>query len=322
MPRQRPYQPGRPFTLEMGLAAGLSRRQINGPAFRRVHRGIYVDATTPDNTVTRARGAKLGLPDDAVFSHWTAWRLWVPSAPTTSAIHASFGRNAFTQMDCVDVHRFTYPVDAVFRHGLPITSAEQTFVHMAVLLDLVDLVGLGDSLVRRSGVTPGQLRRWAREWEGHGGRRAREAARFVRERVDSLPESRLRMLLVLADLPEPVVNHSVVVDGVERYRLDLAYVDHMVAIEYDGRWHDRPDQRAKDEVRRAELRQMGWTVIVVKADGLFVDPDATLVELSEHLVAAGVPCPARFSDSYRPFFLPRWSVGAPTGEEGDLAVGS
>jgi very-short-patch-repair endonuclease len=311
MPKHHPYQPGRPFTVAMGLGAGMTRREIESPQYRRMFRGIYVEATSPDTTVTRARGARLGLPDDAVFSHWTACRLWAPSAPTSSAIHVSFGRNAFTRLDGVQSHRFTYPIDAVHRHGLPVTSAEQTFVHMAVHLDLVDLVGLGDTLVRRSGVSPAELRRWVRDWPGHGGRRARAAARLVRDRVDSLPESRLRMLLVLSGLQEPVVNHSVIVDGVERYRLDLAYVDQKVAIEYDGRWHERPEQRVKDEARRAELRAMGWVVLVVTADDLFGGPPALLASIVEELGRRGVPLPLRLSDAYRSYFLPGWSVAAP-----------
>jgi very-short-patch-repair endonuclease len=308
------YVPGRPFTTAVGLAAGLTRRQIEGPDFRRVRHGVHVATTTPDTLIVRCRAARLSIPRDAVFSHWTAARLWAPSAPTTSAMHVSFGRNAFARADGVRTHRFTYAIGAVYRHGLPVTSAEQTFVHMAVHLDLVDLVALGDLLVRRSGVTPGDLRKFAARWGGHGGRRARDAARFVRARVDSQPESRLRMLLVLAGLSEPTVNHSVEVHGVERYRLDLAYVDEMVAIEYDGRWHERPGQRPRDDARRLHLRELGWEVVVVTADDLYSDPDALLERVVEVAGRPGVACPPRTLDEYRPYFLPSWTVPSNPGD--------
>jgi hypothetical protein len=57
-------------------------------------------------------------------------------------------------------------------------------------------------------------------------------------------ESRLRMLLVLAGLPEPTVNHIVRDDrGNWVRRFDLAYPDLRIAIEYDGRHHiERQEQ--------------------------------------------------------------------------------
>ena len=47
------------------------------------------------------------------------------------------------------------------------------------------------------------------------------AAALVRERVDSPRESRLRLCLVLAGLPEPEVNPVVTVDGRRVGRVDL-----------------------------------------------------------------------------------------------------
>jgi very-short-patch-repair endonuclease len=49
-------------------------------------------------------------------------------------------------------------------------------------------------------------------------------------------ESRLRLLVVLSGLPEPVTQHPVqTLRGV--YRLDLAWPSVRVALEYDGRHH-------------------------------------------------------------------------------------
>lgn len=51
---------------------------------------------------------------------------------------------------------------------------------------------------------------------------SRDAARLVRARSESVPETQSRLLLVLAGLPEPACNHPYLVGGIERYRLDLA----------------------------------------------------------------------------------------------------
>lgn len=92
--------------------------------------------------------------------------------------------------------------------GTRISSPSQTFLDLAGPLGLVDLVVLGDSLVRAGHVTPGRLTTAADAWRGHGAVLARRAARLVRVGVDSPMETRLRLLIVLAGLPEPVVNHT------------------------------------------------------------------------------------------------------------------
>jgi len=108
--------------------------------------------------------------------------------------------------------------------GLPLTCATQTFLDLAGDLDLVDLVVLGDSLVRTGVATLDDLVAAAAAYRGRRARLARRAAAYVRQGVDSPMESRLRMLLVLAGLPEPVVNHALrdETTGRVRYRLDLS----------------------------------------------------------------------------------------------------
>lgn len=50
------------------------------------------------------------------------------------------------------------------------------------------------------------------------------------------------------------------------YRLDFAYVQARVCVEYDGlESHEKSEeQRRADRERRAWLREHGWTVIVVR----------------------------------------------------------
>jgi hypothetical protein len=81
-------------------------------------------------------------------------------------------------------------------------TAVDTFPDLGCWLSLVDLVVLGDSLVRRSRTTPAELILACGAPTGRGSRRTREAARWVRDRVDSPMESRARTLRVLAGLPE------------------------------------------------------------------------------------------------------------------------
>jgi hypothetical protein len=94
--------------------------------------------------------------------------------------------------------------------GLRVGTPVQAFLELASSLDLVELVVLGDSLVKPKHFTPEALLAAAAGWTRNGAARARKAAGFVRPGVDSPKESRLRMLLVLAGLPEPTVNLIIV----------------------------------------------------------------------------------------------------------------
>ena len=50
---------------------------------------------------------------------------------------------------------------------------------------------------------------------------------------------------------------------VGKYRLDFAWPDRLVALEADGPFHLHPEMAAKDVVRDAYLRALGWLVFRV-----------------------------------------------------------
>ncbi|MBO0878565.1 MAG: DUF559 domain-containing protein, partial [Pseudonocardia sp.] len=96
-----------------------------------------------------------------------------------------------------------------------------------------------------------------------GCRRLDEVVRLADPRAQSPPESRLRLLLVWAGLP-PVVRHELLDEhGFVVARVDLAYPDAKLAIEYDGAVH----VQRRDDARDAELADHGWdTVHLTKHD--------------------------------------------------------
>ncbi|MDN5763358.1 MAG: DUF559 domain-containing protein [Microlunatus sp.] len=179
---------------------------------------------------------------------------------------------------------------------LPITSPEQTFRDLASWADLVELVVFGDSLIRSGATTLLGLREASKRWSGGGSARARRAVRYVRAGVDSAMETRLRMLLVLAGLPEPTVNHVLERgDGGWRYRFDLCYPDLKLIVEYDGRQHAENDaQWRKDLIRREWLDRNGWRIIVVTATGVYAHPLDTLERVRDALRERGGRIPSRF----------------------------
>lgn len=136
------------------------------------------------------------------------------------------------------------------------------------MLSLSDLVAVGDFLVAWRSPLVGivELDGFVRLRGGQrGARRARRALELLDARAESAPESRLRVILVEAGLPVPEVNYPVRVGGRD-YRVDLAYPDLKVAIEYQGDYHRDRVQWRRDMTRRSHLESDDWAMIEVNAD--------------------------------------------------------
>ncbi|HEY7720146.1 MAG TPA: DUF559 domain-containing protein [Pedococcus sp.] len=271
-----------PLTYREALAAGISPGRLRGPGYRRLFTNVYVDARAEVDLALRARAALRLAPVGAVAARHTAAALIggvVPSSPDVQ-LTLPAGR---LRVEGIDARRGVPTARARWR-GIPVTSAEDTFTGMGRDLGLVDLVVLGDSLVKAGRTSPARLVERADAAHGKGSSTVRRAAGLVRAGVDSPMESRLRMLLVLAGLPEPVVNHVEYDEGGRwARRFDLAYPEVRLAIEYDGRQHaESPRQWEHDVERREGLDTDGWRLVVVLAKGIYREPGRTL----ERVVAA------------------------------------
>lgn len=306
MHRNRPFNPREPFRRFRALQAGIPRATVDSRAFRRLLHGIIVDADVPDSALLRVKAALACYFDDAFASHASAARVWRVPVQTRPGEHVTVSDDThrLRRLGVTSHHR----VDAAVavRHGVRVSILTDLFVELAEELSLVELVVAGDWMVRRHGVRIKDLRRAAAAAPpGHAGRLARQAARFVRRRVDSPMESRLRMLIVLAGLPEPVVNMSVHdVDGEPVRRFDLSWPDVRVVVEYDGRHHvERVEQWEADLDRREEIDDEGWRILVVVAAGIYTDPGRTVDRIFRLLRARGLPdLPERPSEDWRPHF--------------------
>ncbi len=108
----------------------------------------------------------------------------------------------------------------------------------------------------------------------HPGARGLNRLRRVLELVDggaeSPYESLTRLILVQAGLPPPQTQVRAVDEfGFTVARVDMAWPEKRVAVEYDGahHWTD-PRQRRRDIERLAELESLGWIVIRISSDML------------------------------------------------------
>ncbi len=304
--RQEP----RPITRSDAQARGIADHTLRGPAYRKILHDSYLPAGTEVTPVERAMAALDHCGPSAFASHHTAgrfWGLWVPDDPD---IHVSGLKGTrLTKATGVRRHEAHRDAEVVQRGPLRVSTPVQTYLSMAKWIDVVSLVVLGDSVVRKGFATPDELIRRADLWPGHGARKARRAAELVREGVDSPMEPRLRMLIVLAGLPEPVVNHVLHhEDGSWWMRFDLSYPHLRLAIEYDGRQHaEDPRQWQRDIDRREDMDRIGWRLVVVRAPGIYSRPDETLQRIVAALADRGVRAAVR-GDEWRRHFPVRMAA--------------
>lgn len=286
-----PLDESLPFTWREARDAAISQRALEGGGqYRRVVLGVYVAADTSggkpskgadDRALTDARAALLVAGRHAFVSHHTAARLYGAFVPDVPVLHASVapGRRRSTHRDVV-VHQSRR--DPVRFRGLRITSPEDVFLDLATHLSLVDLVVLGDSLVKRGRTTPERLVMAAGEATGRGIRPARRAAALVRSGVDSAMETRARMLRVLSGLPELETDIRFFSnDGQLLRRLDAGDRTTMTAVEYDGRHHiERQEQWQADLDRRESFEDARWRIVTLTSKDIYVSPGATVERLA------------------------------------------
>ena len=294
----------RPFTRDQWVAAGLDPLLLRRTEFRRVFRSVWVHRDGIDDD-TRIRGALALHPDGAIASHFSAARVWqlpVPDHPFEHVTVFEAGDRRFRPEIKSHVTKRDRRIECV--RGIPVTHPYMTFIQLAGMLSLVDLVILGDALVRRHGLSLDGLLKACRFSSDYYAGLARFAASFVREGVDSPMETRLRMLIVLAGLPEPEVN--VIIhndDGTWHRRFDLCYLRIKLIVEYDGRQHaEDSEQWNTDLERREEFDDEGYRVLVVTARGIFVEPMRTLSRVRRQLILRGWGDVPMLSEAWKQYF--------------------
>lgn len=299
----------RPAVLSRGLARelGIPVTTLAGPGFQKLFYDAYVPAGQRVTTLVRARTALELVPEATRISHHTAVMLWGGVAPDTSEVHLSTScRERRSKRRGIVCHLADPRTPSTRHRGVAISTPTQAFLELAATgVSLVDLVIAGDSLVKATRVSPSTFIAAAREWTGQRARLAREAARLVREGVDSPMETKLRLLIVFAGLPEPRVNLILRdTDGNWLCRFELAYEECQLAVEYDGRQHAYDDEQWGHDIDRRELLdRLRWRTLTVRSGGIYHDPERTLRRVRTALAERGATgLPKRFATEWTRHF--------------------
>lgn len=241
------------------------------------------------------RGIAPALTEHQFFSHETGLALLGTPLPFTSAprrgVHVSVRRpHPQPRRRGVIGHRLQQREPARWAvQGLPVEHPARMWRQAVAHWSVDDLIVAGDFLVhpRNSLLTIDDL--WEEVLAGGDVRgRLVRALQEIRVGSESPEETRLRLLLTRAGLPEPDLNVELRDStGAFIARLDLAYRKYRVAPEYDGRQHASDEQFAKDADRWDAIRRQNWDHVRILSHHVRPDPRIAVDKVARALVAAG-----------------------------------
>lgn len=282
---------GRVFTRGQALAAGLTASQLRGPRVRRVFRGLYCDPAVSDQVEALLTAALHLLPAGSAIAGLHAAALHGLPLPLLTDRHAA----SIALRVCVPVsvtrknHRVGLDVrwtELPAAH-VQVVQGIRTLAPARLLLDLAadgwgrdDLVALVDAALHNHRVTAAQLAEvlaWAARRRGC--RLARLVIGLADAGAESPMETRLRLIIIDAGLPKPLTNRPVKDRGRTVAWPDLSYPEWKIAIEYDGADHAGSARRARDEWRRVELRERGWTVLTFTSHEVLKAPEVVVARV-------------------------------------------
>ncbi|TDD99025.1 DUF559 domain-containing protein [Jiangella asiatica] len=276
-----------PFLVTEARRVGVPKGVLDGTRFRAPVRGVRVPADHPTSLRAACQAVGLALPTGAAFSHETAALLCdLPVPRFDGRIDVMVEPGAVVpRIRGTEGHVGLDPATVINVGGIALVHPRRAFFQVAAGWRVDDLVVLGDAILRRWCSPDDLADEAARHARRRGIVRAREALRLVRPGVDSPMESRLRLLIVRAGLPFPVVGFNVIDDtGSWLARPDLAYPDLRIAIEYDGD-HHRTDRRQwrRDRFRDESMRDAGWIVITLTAEDVLHHAGRTVERIRRHV---------------------------------------
>jgi hypothetical protein len=146
--------------------------------------------------------------------------------------------------------------------GLTVTSPSRTWLDLAAVVPAGALLAMSDQMLARG--FPAD--EFPRILDRAAGRRGVANARRVVPCADALAgspmESVLRWLLHEEGFPRPVVQY-VVRDGAGRFlgRVDLAWPQHRVIVEFDGEVHRERRVFVNDLRRQNDIVLAGWRIL-------------------------------------------------------------
>jgi hypothetical protein len=264
----------------------VSKNELRGPHFLRLFPDIYVrvEPKPPDHlTSSRAAFVLVERRGGVLGGYSAATLLGADCAPKGAPAEVIVPGDQRSHHGLLVRRGQVIGRDLWTAQGCLVTSPERTAWDLARRLDLVEAVVAVDALalVHVDGVRPfapgDLLRRRQAEPGARGCRRLDRVVALAGPGAMSPMETRLRLLLVLAGLPAPIVQYKLRDEyDVVIAKFDLAYPDAMLAIEYDGLDHARREFTNDDRWRDVTTGDFGWHTMRFGYEDIRITPRRTV----------------------------------------------
>jgi very-short-patch-repair endonuclease len=272
----------RPFSTSEATSLGIGRERLRGADLERPFRGVRLPPDFPATHLNRCLALQARLPLHAYFSGVTAALIMGVPLPARLEgelrLHVSVARPRVAPTGRNIVGHVSSSAESEVWRGARVSPPSRMWCELARELDLADLVAAGEFLIHHNLpiVSAAELASAVNAW----GRRAgcallRESLPMLDDRSESRAESRLRVVLLLANITGLKVNMWIQTSTGFRYRGDLVFERERVIVEYQSRFHDTTKAFEADMTRKSRLEADGWHVFEVNMRDL--DDPAELV---------------------------------------------
>jgi hypothetical protein len=265
----------------------LSRSQLDTRIARgdliKVWTGVYASAE-PD-TKTRLRGLDLRAGAPVAICLGTAAAAHGFDTEEDDDLHVlTPPRHLLRDSDGLKVHRRD-GAPLVMADGRRATSPAWTAVEVARGLRRPRALATLDAALRSRTCVRQDMHMAAVEQFGRRGIvHVRELIPLADALAESPMESEARLMMLDGGLPSPALQYEVIDADGRLWRLDFAWPDVKVAVEYDGfDWHSDPVAFRRDRLKRAALLEMGWSVISIVFDDVRRRPCETVRRIETEL---------------------------------------
>lgn len=283
--------------LEAGLNARAMAGLVRSQDLVRLRRGCYIRGSiwakqkpwvrSRQLITAHAHGTLTTSGGGFVYSHTSAARLhglylwavddFVHITQQTCPSRVSHGKDVLAHTRALEAG------DIIFVDGLPCTSLERTVVDCCLMLNYRQSLVLMDHALRK-GADEAKLRKMCSALTGRNGVVAlRRALENSDARSESPGETLSRELLHRLCI-EPPELQVVVWSAAGQHRLDFAWRDRKVALEFDGKvkyFDYQPTDEAifAERQREKALMALGWTFIRVEWKHLFREQEFKMTVL-------------------------------------------
>jgi hypothetical protein len=281
--------------LSLGVTTqGLRHRIRPGGPWQRLLPGVYLTLTGEPTREQREVAALLYAGQPSVITGLAALRRHRIRGPATATVDVLVpaGR-ARTVREFVVTHRTrrmprSWLVDMTLRYALPARAVADTVSGLTGLPDARTVVA---SAVQQRRCTIEEIADELRERHSAGDSLLRAVLAEVADGIGSAAEGDLRDLISNSDLPVPLYNATLFLDGKFLARPDAWWPEAAVAVEVDSReFHLLPEDWEQTMRRHRRMTTAGLSVLHFSPRQVGAEPRQVLADIAAAL-RAGRPAP-------------------------------